>query len=98
MTQQNMDDINGKVLIVDDNNQNGELLQAYLDGLPVEAIIARDGTTVDADLMLEHASNERLRGLPETQKQSVNPRHSHYHDHCTQRNQRHRTRRRVRNG
>jgi len=44
MTQdQETDKIGGKVLIVDDNAQNVELLQAYLEGLPVEIIIAVDG-------------------------------------------------------
>lgn len=32
-----------KVLIVDDNAQNVELLQAYLEDLPVEILVARDG-------------------------------------------------------
>lgn len=34
----------GKVLIVDDNPQNLELLQAYLEDLSVETLIAMDGS------------------------------------------------------
>jgi CheY-like chemotaxis protein len=41
--QQNTEDFSGKVLIVDDNLQNVELIQAYLEGLPVEAVVANDG-------------------------------------------------------
>jgi CheY-like chemotaxis protein len=41
--QQGPDDIGGKVLIVDDNIQNVELLQAYLEDLPVQCLIANDG-------------------------------------------------------
>ncbi len=40
---QGTDKVGGKVLIVDDNAQNVELLQAYLEDLPVEILIARDG-------------------------------------------------------
>jgi CheY-like chemotaxis protein len=41
--QPNSAEISGKILIVDDNVQNVELLQAYLEGLPVNAIVAHDG-------------------------------------------------------
>jgi two-component system, OmpR family, alkaline phosphatase synthesis response regulator PhoP len=41
--QQGSSDIGGKVLIVDDNIQNVELLQAYLEDLPVQCFIANDG-------------------------------------------------------
>jgi CheY-like chemotaxis protein len=41
--QPNTEEINGKILIVDDNVQNVELLQAYLEGLPVISIVAHDG-------------------------------------------------------
>lgn len=37
------DIVDSKVLIVDDNVQNVELLQAYLEGLPVETLVAYDG-------------------------------------------------------
>jgi len=44
MTQpQDAGALSGKVLIVDDNSQNVELLQAYLEELPVETLIAQDG-------------------------------------------------------
>jgi len=41
--QQTSEKIGGKVLIVDDNTQNVELLQAYLEDLPVETLVAHDG-------------------------------------------------------
>jgi CheY-like chemotaxis protein len=78
--QQNMDDISGKVLIVDDNNQNVELLQAYLDGLPVEAIVAHDGmeamdkVSVDQpDLILLDIMMPRMSGFEVCQKLKKNP-------------------------
>jgi len=37
------DQISGKVLVVDDNIQNLELLQAYLEELPIETITATNG-------------------------------------------------------
>jgi two-component system cell cycle response regulator len=43
MNQADTNEISGKVLIVDDNQQNVELLQAYLEGLTVETDIAHDG-------------------------------------------------------
>ncbi len=41
--QSNTSEISGKILIVDDNVQNVELLQAYLEGMPVNAVVAHDG-------------------------------------------------------
>lgn len=80
MTQQNMDDINGKVLIVDDNNQNVELLQAYLDSLPVEVIVAGDGleamekvSTDQPDLILLDIMMPRMSGFEVCQKLKSNP-------------------------
>ena len=43
MSQQNPEQSGGKVLIVDDNIQNVELLQAYLEDLPVKTFVAVDG-------------------------------------------------------
>ncbi|MFA5863288.1 MAG: response regulator [Phycisphaerae bacterium] len=43
MSEQNSQPVDGKVLIVDDNIQNVELLQAYLEDLPVETLVANDG-------------------------------------------------------
>jgi two-component system alkaline phosphatase synthesis response regulator PhoP len=80
MTQQNMDDINGKVLIVDDNNQNVELLQAYLDSLPVEVIVAGDGleamekvSSDQPDLILLDIMMPRMSGFEVCQKLKSNP-------------------------
>ena len=41
--EQSPEQISGKVLIVDDNIQNVELLQAYLEDLPVQTLVAVDG-------------------------------------------------------
>jgi two-component system, OmpR family, alkaline phosphatase synthesis response regulator PhoP len=41
--QQGSDNAAGKVLIVDDNVQNVELLQAYLEDLSVQTAVANDG-------------------------------------------------------
>jgi CheY-like chemotaxis protein len=78
--QQNTDDISGKVLIVDDNNQNVELLQAYLDGLPVEAIVAHDGMEAmekvgadQPDLILLDIMMPRMSGFEVCQKLKKNP-------------------------
>ncbi len=44
MSEQSSDDkITGTVLIVDDNIQNVELLQAYLEDLPVKTLTAENG-------------------------------------------------------
>ncbi|NLE29176.1 MAG: response regulator [Phycisphaerae bacterium] len=75
-----MDDINGKVLIVDDNNQNVELLQAYLDSLPVEVIVAGDGleamekvSSDQPDLILLDIMMPRMSGFEVCQKLKSNP-------------------------
>jgi CheY-like chemotaxis protein len=75
-----MDDFSGKVLIVDDNNQNVELLQAYLEGLPVEAIIARDGMEAmekvasdSPDLILLDIMMPRMSGFEVCHKLKANP-------------------------
>jgi CheY-like chemotaxis protein len=75
-----MDDFSGKVLIVDDNNQNVELLQAYLEGLPVEPIVARDGMEAMEkvasdipDLILLDIMMPRMSGFEVCQKLKANP-------------------------
>ncbi|MEO1009127.1 MAG: response regulator [Planctomycetota bacterium] len=72
----------GRVLVVDDNAQNAELLEAYLDDLGVEVSIAADGEAalrmvaehtpdlVLLDIMMPRMSGyqacERLKGDPAT--------------------------------
>lgn len=74
--------VTGRVLVVDDNAQNAELLEAYLDDLGVEVSIAHDGqAALDAaalsppdlilmDIMMPRMSGyqatERLKGDPKT--------------------------------
>lgn len=74
--------VSGRVLVVDDNAQNAELLEAYLDDLGVEVSIAHDGqAALDAaaqsppdlilmDIMMPRMSGyqatERLKGDPKT--------------------------------
>ena len=43
MSQQNVKQKRSKILVADDNVQNCELLQAYLDDLDVETVVAYDG-------------------------------------------------------
>lgn len=45
---------NSKVLIVDDNPQNLELLQAFVESLPVKVITARDGAEAMQQIALHH--------------------------------------------
>ena len=42
-----MDLSGSKILLVDDNQQNLELIQAYLEALPVEITTARDGLAAE---------------------------------------------------
>jgi len=58
------------VLIVDDNEQNVELLQAYLEDLPVQVEVARDGVealemvrAVEPDLILLDIMMPRMSGF-----------------------------------
>ncbi len=48
------DIVDSKVLIVDDNVQNVELLQAYLEDLPVETLVAYDGVE-GLDMVRRHS-------------------------------------------
>jgi CheY-like chemotaxis protein len=69
------------VLIVDDNQQNVELLQAFLESLPVRLVTAADGVEAlekveQPDSFGHHdAAHERFSGLSQTQGRPQNPRH-----------------------
>ncbi|UYV11740.1 MAG: response regulator [Phycisphaera sp.] len=74
--------LTGTVLVVDDNAQNAELLEAYLDDLGISVVVAHDGqAALDAvasdppdlilmDIMMPRMSGyqatERLKGDPKT--------------------------------
>lgn len=76
--------LTGLVLVVDDNAQNAELLEAYLDDLGVDVSVAHDGqAALDAvaaqapdlilmDIMMPRMSGyqatERLKGDPKTKE------------------------------
>jgi len=74
-------DIRGcKVLVVDDNPQNTELVQAYLESLPVEIATAVDGIDAMAqaerfkpDLILLDVMMPRMSGFEVCQKVKQNP-------------------------
>ena len=74
-------DIRGcKVLVVDDNPQNTELVQAYLESLPVEIATAVDGVDATAqaerfkpDLILLDVMMPRMSGFEVCQKVKQNP-------------------------
>lgn len=74
-------DIRGcKVLVVDDNPQNTELVQAYLESLPVEIATAVDGVDAMAqaerfkpDLILLDVMMPRMSGFEVCQKVKQNP-------------------------
>lgn len=68
------------VLIVDDNEQNVELLQAYLESLPVRIEIARDGVEamqavrrVKPDLILLDIMMPRMSGFQVCREVKGNP-------------------------
>ncbi len=44
----------GRVLIVDDNTQNLELIQAFMESLPCQLLVARDGVEAIAQIDREH--------------------------------------------
>ena len=74
-------DIRGcRVLVVDDNPQNTELVQAYLDGLPIEIATAVDGLDAMAqaerfrpDLVLLDVMMPRMSGFEVCQKIKQSP-------------------------
>ena len=75
------EDLQGaKILLVDDNLQNLELIQAYLEGIPVEISTAVDGVeAIDAieanppDLVLLDVMMPRMSGFEVCQKLKSNP-------------------------
>ena len=69
-----------RILLVDDNQQNLELIQAYLETLPVEIETARDGIeAIEAverkqpDLILLDVMMPRMSGFEVCQKLKANP-------------------------
>ena len=74
-------DLSGsKILLVDDNQQNLELIQAYLEALPVEIATARDGVEAiesinqdPPDLVLLDVMMPRMSGFEVCQKLKTNP-------------------------
>lgn len=74
-------DLSGsKILLVDDNQQNLELIQAYLEALPVEITTARDGVEAiesinqnPPDLVLLDVMMPRMSGFEVCQKLKTNP-------------------------
>jgi two-component system alkaline phosphatase synthesis response regulator PhoP len=75
------EDLHGaKILLVDDNLQNLELIQAYLEGIPVEISTAADGVeaieSIEAnppDLVLLDVMMPRMSGFEVCQKLKSNP-------------------------
>jgi two-component system cell cycle response regulator len=70
----------GKVLIVDDNQQNLELIQAYMESLPCRIEVAGDGAEAMAsiareqpDLVLLDVMMPRMSGFEVCQKLKGNP-------------------------
>lgn len=73
-------EVSGLVLVVDDNAQNAELLEAYLDDLGVEVAIAHDGqAALDAaaanppDLILMDIMMPRMSGYQATERLKKDP-------------------------
>tara|TARA_B100001059_G_C17620818_1_gene469422 strand:+ start:289 stop:765 length:477 start_codon:yes stop_codon:yes gene_type:complete len=75
------EDLQGaKILLVDDNLQNLELIQAYLEGMPVEISTAVDGVEAiesiesnPPDLVLLDVMMPRMSGFEVCQKLKSNP-------------------------
>jgi CheY-like chemotaxis protein len=70
----------GKVLIVDDNQQNLELIQAYMESLPCRIEVAADGAEAmvsiareQPDLVLLDVMMPRMSGFEVCQKLKGNP-------------------------
>lgn len=76
-----MVDLSGStILLVDDNQQNLELIQAYLEALPVEIQTARDGVEAiesieqhPPDLVLLDVMMPKMSGFEVCQKLKANP-------------------------
>lgn len=74
------DPLTGTVLVVDDNAQNAELLEAYLDDLGITVSVAHDGqAALDAvasdppDLILMDIMMPRMSGYQATERLKANP-------------------------
>jgi two-component system cell cycle response regulator len=74
------DRLTGTVLVVDDNAQNAELLEAYLDDLGVNVSVAHDGqAALDAvaseppDLILMDIMMPRMSGYQATERLKADP-------------------------
>jgi two-component system cell cycle response regulator len=72
--------ISGRVLVVDDNPQNAELLEAYLDDLGVDVAVAHDGAVAiemvakdPPDLILMDIMMPRMSGYQATEHLKTNP-------------------------
>ncbi|GIW73891.1 MAG: two-component system response regulator [Phycisphaerales bacterium] len=72
--------ITGHVLVVDDNAQNAELLEAYLDDLPVRVSVAHDGQSAlravqddPPDLILMDIMMPRMSGYQATERLKEDP-------------------------
>ena len=80
-TMESITDLSGsRILLVDDNQQNLELIQAYLESLPVTIVTARDGMeaieSVESeapDLILLDVMMPRMSGFEVCQKLKSNP-------------------------
>ncbi|MBU6208352.1 MAG: response regulator [Planctomycetes bacterium] len=79
-TAAGVDLASGKVLIVDDNQQNLELIQAYMESLPCRLEVATDGAEAMAsiareqpDLVLLDVMMPRMSGFEVCQKLKGNP-------------------------
>ncbi len=70
----------GRVLIVDDNTQNLELIQAFMESLPCQLLVARDGLEAIAqiesahpDLVLLDVMMPKMSGFEVCQRVKANP-------------------------
>ncbi len=70
----------GRVLIVDDNTQNLELIQAFMESLPCQLLVARDGleaiTQIERehpDLVLLDVMMPKMSGFEVCQRVKANP-------------------------
>jgi len=79
-TNQELDFTNAAVLLVDDNQQNLELMQAYLEELPCRLLTAEDGVSAmrlihdeHPDLVLLDVMMPRMSGFEVCQKIKADP-------------------------
>jgi len=78
--KQNAEPVGGKVLVVDDNVQNLELIQAYLEDLPIETLAATNGLEAmeivaqhDPDLILLDIMMPKMSGFEVCKKLKSDP-------------------------